>query len=71
MEYLVWIGAAISVLGLLGLIQSIRKVAKARKTATSDEELRASVQKVLPLNLGSLGLSVIGLMIVIVGISFS
>ena len=69
MEYLVWIGAAISILGLLGLVQSIRKVAKARKTATSDEELRALVQKVLPLNLGSLGLSVLGLMIVIVGIS--
>jgi hypothetical protein len=69
MEYLVWIGAAVSILGLLGLVQSIRKVAKARKTATSDEELRALVQKVLPLNLGSLGLSVLGLMIVIVGIS--
>ena len=34
----------------------------------SDEELRLAVQKVLPLNLGSLFLSVIGLMMVIVGI---
>jgi hypothetical protein len=71
MEILVWIGAAVSLLGLLGLFQSIRKVAKAKKAAQSDDELRASVQKVLPLNLGSLFLSVIGLMIVIVGISFS
>lgn len=71
MQYLVWVGAVVSVLGLMGLIQSIRKVAKAKKKASSDEDLRAAVQKVLPLNLGSLFLSVIGLMIVIVGISFS
>ncbi len=71
MQYLIWVGAAVSALGLLGLIQSIRKVAKAKKNASSDDDLRAAVQKVLPLNLGSLFLSVIGLMIVIVGISFS
>lgn len=69
MEYLVWIGAVVSLVGLLGLVQSIRKVAKAKKSGLADEELRAAVQKVLPLNLGSLFLSVIGLMIVIVGIS--
>lgn len=69
MEYLVWIGAVVSLIGLVGLIASIRKVARAKKTATSDEELRAMVQKAIPLNMGSLGLSVIGLMIVIVAIS--
>jgi hypothetical protein len=71
MEYLVWIGAVVSLLGLIGLVLSILRVSKARKSGLSDEELRAAVQKVLPLNLGSLGLSVIGLMIVIVGISLS
>lgn len=48
---------------------SIVKVNRARKAGLSDEDLRAAVQKVLPLNLGALGLSVIGLMMVIVGIS--
>jgi len=71
MANLVWIGAAVSLIGLVGLILSITRVSKARKSNLSDEDLRAAVQKVLPLNLGSLGLSVIGLMIVIVGISFS
>jgi hypothetical protein len=33
-----------------------------------DEELRAAVQKALPLNMGALFLSVIGLMMVIIGI---
>jgi len=68
MEWLVWSGALISSIGLVGLVVSILKVAKARKAGLNDEELRAAVQKVMPLNLGALFLSVIGLMIVIVGI---
>ncbi len=71
MQWLMWAGAAVSVIGLLGLIFSIVKVSKARRAGLSDEELRAAVQKVIPLNLGSLFLSVMGLMMVIVGISFS
>ncbi|MGX9350709.1 hypothetical protein ACS3QZ_05880 [Shimia sp. W99] len=71
MEWLVWVGAALSLIGLLGLILSIVKVNKARRAGLSDEDLRAAVQKVVPLNMGALFLSVIGLMIVIVGISFS
>ncbi len=68
MDGLIWSGAAISCLGLIGLILSIIKVNRARKAGLGDEELRQAVQKVLPLNLGSLFLSVIGLMMVIVGI---
>jgi hypothetical protein len=71
MENLIWIGAVVSLVGLIGLVLSILKVSKARKSNLEDEALRAAVQKVLPLNLGSLFLSVIGLMIVIVGISLS
>lgn len=68
MDILIWSGAAISCLGLIGLVWSIIKVNRARKAGLDDEGLRAAVQKVLPLNLGSLFLSVIGLMMVIVGI---
>ena len=68
MEWLIWIGAAISLTGLFGLILSIVRVNKARKAGLSDEELRAAVQKAMPLNLGSLFLSVIGLMVVMLGI---
>ncbi|WP_368184217.1 hypothetical protein [Aestuariibius sp. HNIBRBA575] len=71
MQYLIWIGAAISALGLAGIFTSIYKVNSARKQGLSDEDLRARIQKILPLNLGSLFLSVIGLMMVILGISFS
>ncbi|OWU85299.1 hypothetical protein ATO6_09795 [Oceanicola sp. 22II-s10i] len=68
MEILVWIGAAISLIGLCGLVLSIVRVNRARRAGLSDEALRAAVQKVLPLNLGALFLSVIGLMLVILGI---
>lgn len=67
-DIIVWIGAGLSVLGMIGLVWSIVRVAGAKRRATSDEELRAAVQKALPLNLGALFLSVIGLMLVIVGI---
>ena len=71
MEWLVWVGAVVSLVGLAGLILSIVKVNKVRKSGLSDDDLRIAVQKVMPLNLGSLFLSVIGLMIVMLGISFS
>ena len=68
MDWLIWIGAIISLIGLCGLILSIIRVNQARRAKLPDEEMRAAVQKALPLNLGSLFLSVIGLMAVIVGI---
>lgn len=71
MEWLIWIGAAISVLGLIGLFLSIAKVYRARKSGLPDEELRAAVQAAMPLNLASLFLSVIGLMVVMLGLAFA
>ncbi|MVO17420.1 hypothetical protein [Parasedimentitalea huanghaiensis] len=67
-EILVWIGAAISIVGLLGLIWCILRVMRARKQKLDDETLRAVVQSVLPYNLGALLLSMLGLMLVIVGV---
>jgi len=67
-DMMVWVGAALSVIGLAGLILSIVRVARARRTATSDDALRAAIQKALPLNLGALLLSVLGLMLVILGV---
>ncbi|MGR3616355.1 MAG: hypothetical protein ACU0BB_09965 [Paracoccaceae bacterium] len=68
MEILIWIGAALSVLGLMGLVWCIIRVASARRKNLPDEELRLVLQSVLPLNLGALLLSVLGLMLVVVGI---
>lgn len=69
-DVIVWGGAALSLAGLLGLVWCILRVMKARRSGLSDDELRAAVQAVLPWNLASLFLSVIGLMLVILGVSF-
>ena len=68
MEILIWIGSILSILGLIGLLWCIKTVIKAKKLADSDEELRTSLQKVVPLNMAALFLSAIGLVLVILGI---
>ena len=68
MEILIWIGSILSILGLVGLFWCIKTVLKAKKNATSDEQLRDSLQKIVPLNMAALFLSAIGLMIVVLGI---
>ena len=71
MTALIWIGTGVSALGLVGIVLSAIRVAGARRAGLSDQELRAAIQKALPLNLGAFFLSVLGLMAVIVGISLS
>lgn len=68
MDILIWSGAALSFLGLCGLVYCIVRVAIARKAGLGDDGLRVEVQKVMPINLGSLFVSVLGLMMVILGI---
>ena len=68
MEILVWIGAALSVIGLVGLMSCVVIVARAKRGGREDAEMRAKLARVIPLNLGALLLSVLGLMLVIVGI---
>ena len=70
MGNLIWIGTLVSLLGLAGLVWCIAKVWKARKSGLTDEELKVVLQKVVPVNSAALFLSVIGLMIVVLGIAF-
>ncbi|MEP1930174.1 MAG: hypothetical protein ABJI96_09350 [Paracoccaceae bacterium] len=67
-DILIWAGTAVSLLGLVGLVLCILRVAKARRAGLSDDRLRAVVQSVVPLNLGALFLSVAGLMMVVIGV---
>ena len=68
LDALIWFGTALSVLGLLGLVYCILRVSRAKKADLSDAAMRAELKKMVPINLGALFLSMIGLMIVIVGI---
>ena len=67
-DIIIWSGTALSVLGLLGLVYCIIRVSRAKRANLDDETMRALLKKVVPVNLGALFLSVIGLMMVIVGI---
>ncbi|WP_172839528.1 hypothetical protein [Sulfitobacter alexandrii] len=68
LDIVIWTGAAISLLGLLGLVWCIISVSRAKRAKLDDDAMRAVLKSAIPLNLGALFLSVIGLMMVIVGI---
>jgi hypothetical protein len=68
MEALIWGGAAISMVGLMGLIWCVVTVWRARKAGQTDEELRGTMRRVVPVNAGALLLSILGLMVVVLGI---
>ncbi len=68
MEIVVWIGAALSVIGLCGIVYSIVAVTRAKRAKLADEELRARISQILPINLIALFISMIGLMAVIIGV---
>ena len=68
MTLLIGAGTVVSVIGLMGLLLCIGRVAQAKKNAENEEALRHAIRTVLPLNLGSLFLSALGLMTIVVGI---
>jgi hypothetical protein len=71
MEWLVYIGAIVSTVGLVGIIWTIFNVISARRAKLDDADLRARMSRILPVNIGALFLSVIGLMMVVVGVVLS
>jgi hypothetical protein len=68
MQTLIWCGAAVSFAGLAGLIWCITRVWSARRAGLDDSQMRAVLQKVLPVNIGALFVSILGLMMVVVGV---
>lgn len=62
-------GAILTLAGFLGLVMCILRVWRARRAQLPDGEMRVVLQKVLPLNFAALGISVLGLMLVVIGIA--
>lgn len=71
MEWAIWGGAALTVLGVIGLVWCILLAMKVRKAGLSEDEIRAKLQAVVALNVGALGLSGLGLMLVVFGVILS
>jgi len=68
MEAVIWIGAALTLAGVAGLIWCIRLAFKARRSGLDEAAMRAALSRVVTLNLAALGLSALGLAAVVVGI---
>lgn len=68
MEFLIWIGAAISATGLAGLVWCIYAVAGARRANLPEEEMRARLRQVVTVNMAAFLTSVLGLIVVTVGV---
>jgi hypothetical protein len=71
MEFMIWGGALLSLVGVAGLIWCITLAFKARKSGLPDDQVRQRLQKVVAINLAALAVSFFGLMLVLVGVILS
>ena len=71
MQALIWAGAALTLLGVAGLVYCVLRALKARRAGLPDDALRAELQRIVLINLGALGVSFLGLMLVVLGIFLS
>lgn len=69
MTLMIWSGAAITLAGVAGLFLCVVHVVRLRRAGLPDEALRKGLQRAVVWNMGALFVSVIGLMLVILGIA--
>nr|WP_319250429.1 hypothetical protein [uncultured Celeribacter sp.] len=68
MDWLIWIGAALTLFGVALLGYCIVAALKAKKLGGSEEDIRQRLQKIVALNMGALLISAMGLGAVTIGI---
>jgi hypothetical protein len=68
MATLIWIGAAVTLVGIAGLGYSMRLALRVRALNTEPDATRSALQTVLIWNMAGLGVAFIGLMMVVVAI---
>lgn len=68
MDYLVWAGVALTLVGFTGILGTIIAVSRARRAGLEDAALRMRLGRIIPWNLGALLLSCLGLMAVVTGV---
>ena len=71
MGWLSWIGAAMALAGVAGLLWCVVYTIRARREGLPDAEFRARLQRAVVMNLGALAVSALGLMLVVMGIVLS
>lgn len=68
MDWLVWLGAAVSVTGLAVILWCIYAAFSARRAGMEDSTLRDRLQRIVVINLAAFFLSAMGLIMVVAGI---
>lgn len=68
MDWLIWVGAALTLLGVAGLVWCIVLAMRAKRANLPDAEMRATLQRVVVLNMAALAVSGLGLMCVVFGV---
>lgn len=68
MGTVVWVGAGLTVLGVMGVVWSLLMVLRARRARLPDDALRLRIQAALPVNVLALLFSMLGLGLVVVGL---
>lgn len=68
MDWMIWIGAALTLMGVAGLVWCIVLATRAKRAGLSDAAMRAALQRVVFLNMAALAISGLGLMCVVFGV---
>ena len=67
-DLLIWGGAVLTAMGLGGIGWCIVAVARAKRSGLEEGAMRATMQRVVAVNMGALAASMLGLMAVVLGI---
>lgn len=70
-ELMIWGGAAVTLAGVVGLFACVVYVMRLRRAGLDEAALRRGLQKGVLWNMAALFVSVIGLMVVILGIALA
>lgn len=68
MTILIWIGAALALLGLVGLLWCIRRAAQLRNANLEDDAARAEMQRLIFAHMASMGGAFLGIGLAVAGL---
>lgn len=68
MEWLIGLGALISLIGVGALAYCVLAAARARREGLDEDAMKARLQTLVAMNMGALAISAMGLMMVVIGI---
>ncbi len=68
MQALIWAGSLMTLVGVGGLGYCVLRALRARRAGMEDTAMRAELQRVVAINMAALGISALGLALVVAGI---